>query len=63
MSCHHKLNWNICSEGGHDTSDIAFKAALNDLNERKQKLRLSESEIIDPGPTPPGWISDYINEL
>ena len=53
MSCHHKLNWNICSEGGHDTSYIALKAAWNDLNERKQKLRLSGSEIIDPGPTPP----------
>ena len=63
MSCHHKLNWNICSEGGHDTSGIALKAAWNDLNERKQKLRLSGSKIIDPRPTPPGWISSCMDEL
>ncbi len=48
---------------GWEIPEVPIWAAWNDLNERKQKLRLSGSEIIDPRPTPPGWISDYTDEL
>lgn len=39
--------------------DVPVWAAWNDLNERKQKLRLSNPGIIDPRPEPPAWISTY----
>jgi hypothetical protein len=34
-------------------------AAWNDLNERKQRLRLTDPDIIDPRPEPPAWIAGY----
>ncbi len=34
-------------------------AAWNDLNERKQRMRLSGTKIIDPRPCPPDWVKSY----
>ena len=34
-------------------------AAWNDLNERKQRMRLSGAKIIDPRPRPPDWVASY----
>ena len=48
---------------GWEIPEVPIWAACNDLNERKRKLCLSGSEIIDPRPTPPGWISNYTDEL
>ena len=42
---------------GWEIPEVPIWAAWNDLNERKQKLRLSGADIIDPRPTPPDWIS------
>ena len=47
---------------GWEIPEVPVWAAWNDLNERKQKLRLSNPDIIDPRPTPPDWIVDYIDE-
>jgi hypothetical protein len=38
---------------------IPVWAAWNDLNERKQRLRLSGAKIIDPRPRPPDWVASY----
>jgi arylsulfatase A-like enzyme len=37
-------------------------AAWNDLNERKQKLRLSGVDFIDPRPNLPHWVTTYPKE-
>jgi arylsulfatase A-like enzyme len=34
-------------------------AVWNDLNERKQRLRLTDPDIIDPRQEPPAWIANY----
>ena len=39
--------------------EIPVWAAWNDLNERKQQLRLTDPDIIDPRPAPPEWIANY----
>ena len=39
--------------------DVPVWAAWNDLNERKQRLRLTDPDIIDPRPEPPAWIANY----
>ena len=39
--------------------DLPVWATWNDLNERKQRLRLTDPDIIDPRPEPPAWIADY----
>ena len=42
--------------------EIPVWAAWNDLNERKQRLRLSGPDIIDPRPQPPAWIANHREE-
>jgi len=37
--------------------DVPVWAAWNDLNERKQRMRLSGVKIIDPRPRPPDWVA------
>jgi choline-sulfatase len=44
---------------GWEIPEIPVWAAWNDLNERKQRLRLQAPNIIDPRPAPPDWITDY----
>ncbi|MBQ37861.1 MAG: hypothetical protein CME04_15855 [Gemmatimonadaceae bacterium] len=39
--------------------EVPVWAAWNDLNERKQRLRLTDPDIIDPRPDPPTWVSDH----
>lgn len=39
--------------------EIPVWAAWNDLNERKQRLRLTDPDIIDPRPEPPAWIANH----
>jgi len=39
--------------------EVPVWAAWNDLNERKQRLRLTGPDIIDPRPAPPDWITAY----
>ncbi len=34
-------------------------AVWNDLNERKQRLRLTDPDIIDPRPESPAWIANH----
>ncbi|MBT3272975.1 MAG: sulfatase-like hydrolase/transferase, partial [Spirochaetales bacterium] len=43
---------------GWEMPEVPVWAAWNDLNERKQKLRLQGTDIIDPRPDPPDWIAD-----
>ena len=40
-------------------SDLPVWAVWNDLNERKQRLRLTDPDIIDPRPEPQAWIANY----
>ena len=47
---------------GWEIPEVPVWAAWNDLNERKQRLRLSDPDIIDPRPTPPDWIAGYRDE-
>ena len=47
---------------GWEIPEVPVWAAWNDLNERKQRLRLSDPDIIDPRPEPPGWISGYADK-
>ena len=47
---------------GWEIPEIPVWAAWNDLNERKQKMRLRDADIIDPRPTPPDWITNYTGE-
>jgi hypothetical protein len=47
---------------GWEIPEIPVWAAWNDLNERKQKMRLRDADIIDPRPTPPDWITNYAGE-
>ena len=42
--------------------EVPVWAAWNDLNERKQKMRLSGADIIDPRPAPPDWINNYTGD-
>jgi len=42
--------------------DVPVWAAWNDLNERKQKIRLSGTDLIDPRPDPPEWVAEYSEE-
>ncbi len=42
--------------------EVPVWAAWNDLNERKQRLRLTDPEIIDPRPELPTWIADYTED-
>ncbi|MBT5058185.1 MAG: sulfatase-like hydrolase/transferase [Gemmatimonadetes bacterium] len=44
---------------GWEIPEVPVWAAWNDLNERKQKMRLSGADIIDPRPAPPDWIANY----
>ena len=44
---------------GWEVPDVPVWAAWNDLNERKQKLRLSAPDIIDPRPAPPDWVAHH----
>ena len=41
---------------GWEIPDVPVWAAWNDLNERKQRLRLTDPRIIDPRPDLPDWI-------
>ena len=47
---------------GWEIPDVPVWAAWNDLNERKQKLRLRGADIIDPRPAPPDWVRDYTGD-
>ena len=47
---------------GWEIPEVPVWAAWNDLNERKQRLRLSDPDIIDPRPEPPEWISGYADD-
>lgn len=44
---------------GWEIPEIPVYAAWNDLNERKQRLRLQAPDIIDPRPPAPDWIAQY----
>ncbi len=44
---------------GWEIPEVPVWAAWNDLNERKQRLRLQAPDIIDPRPVPPDWIAGY----
>jgi choline-sulfatase len=44
---------------GWEIPEVPVWAAWNDLNERKQNLRLQAPDIIDPRPVPPDWIANY----
>ncbi len=44
---------------GWEIPEVPVWAAWNDLNERKQRLRLQAPDIIDPRPAPPGWVAGY----
>ena len=43
---------------GWEIPEVPVWAAWNDLNERKQRLRLQGADIIDPRPDPPEWIEN-----
>lgn len=43
---------------GWEIPDVPVWAAWNDLNERKQRIRLRGADVIDPRPEPPAWIRD-----
>ena len=47
---------------GWEIPEVPLWAPWNDLNERKQKMRLSGADIIDPRPPPPDWIADYTED-
>lgn len=47
---------------GWEIPEVPIWSTWNDLNERKQKMRLRNDDIIDPRPTPPDWITDYTGE-
>jgi len=47
---------------GWEIPEVPVWAAWNDLNERKQRLRLSDPGIIDPRPEPPDWIAGYADD-
>ena len=40
-------------------AELPVWANWNDLNERKQRLRLSKAELIDPRRDEPDWVRDY----
>ena len=42
-----------------EVPDVPIWSTWNDLNERKQQMRLRGDDIIDPRPTPPDWIANY----
>ena len=44
---------------GWEIPELPVWAAWNDLNERKQRLRLQDPDIIDPRPSPPEWVAGY----
>lgn len=44
---------------GWEIPEVPVWAAWNDLNERKQKLRLAAPDIVDPRPAPPEWVAEY----
>jgi choline-sulfatase len=44
---------------GWEIPEVPVWAAWNDLNERKQRLRLTDPDIVDPRPAPPEWVSHY----
>jgi arylsulfatase A-like enzyme len=47
---------------GWEIPELPVWAPWNDLNERKQRLRLSGADIIDPRPEPPEWVGEYSGE-
>ena len=47
---------------GWEIPEVPLWAPWNDLNERKQKMRLSGADIIDPRPEPPDWIARYSDD-
>ena len=42
--------------------DVPVWAAWNDLNERKQRIRLGGADLIDPRPGVPEWVVEYSEE-